>query len=188
MESSTKPIRIGAIVACALALGAGRDFYTRSISPLLQKESEIQRESDAVDERIENARLTIAKTRTLETNADKSRSELERLQDELPAGSPMVSMPALVGEHFTRHGLNAPLIRLNTTREEPKIPGYRRGYWSLAVPIDKDGANIPTLLSTIADLEQQYAFLRVLDFAIRPDPENPDARVGLMNFASVIRK
>ncbi len=187
MEPSKKSIRIGAVVACTLAIAAGRDFYTRSISPLLQKETEIQRESDAVDKRIESARLVIAKTRTLETNADRARSELERLQNELPPGSPMVSMPALVGDHFTRHGLNVPLIRLNTTREEPKIPGYRRGYWSVALPIDKDGANIPTLLTTIADLEQHYAFVRVLDFAIRPDPENPEARLGLMNFAAVIR-
>jgi hypothetical protein len=80
------------------------------------------------------------------------------------------------------------LVRLNTTRDEPNISGCERDFLSVALPIDDAGRNIPNVIAAVADLDQRNPFVRVLDFAIRADPENPARRVGSLNLAALIQK
>jgi hypothetical protein len=188
MELGKKWKRLGAVAVCGLALAASREFYGRSIAPLRQEETETLREIADLRERVESARKTIAEIREQEKDADRIRNELERIENDLPAGSAMVSVPALVSEHFARFGISVPLVRLNRTQDEPSIPGYGRGFWSVALPIDEAGRNIPILLVSVADLDQRNSFVRVLDFSIRPDPETPGGRIGTLNLTAVIRK
>ena len=188
MESGKTAMRLGGLAACALALVAGWGYYAHSIAPLRLREAEISREVGELRVRVADARKTIAGIQAQENDADRVRSELDRLRDELPAGSAMVWLPALLKGHFARAGIAVPVVRLNTTQDEPELPGYGRGYWSAALPIDGAGRNIRTMLAAVADLEEQQPFLRVLDFAIRPDPENPKGRVGLLNLGTLIRK
>lgn len=187
MKPREKWSKLGALATCGLALAAGWEFYNHSIRSLRKQETETLRDADDLRKRVEDAQQTIASIRTQEKDADRIRGELDRLQDILPAGSAMVSLPVLVKEHFARFGIAIPLIRLNTTQDEPRIPGYQRGFWSVALPIDDAGRNTTTMLLAVANLDTENSFIKVLDFAIRPDPENPDGRVGLLNLSAVIR-
>lgn len=188
METSKTAMRLGGLAACALALLAGREYYAQSIAPLRLREMETMRGVEELRERIEDARKTIAEIRAQEKDADRVRVELARLREELPAGAATVALPALVKQHFARNEIAVPLIRLNTTQDEPELPGYEHGYWSAALPIDGEGRNIDAMLAAVAEIEPLHPFLRVLDFAIRPDPENPQGRVGLLNLGTLIRK
>jgi hypothetical protein len=188
MESAKTWSRPGTAGLCGLALVAGWAFYGLAIAPLEQRETAARRDAGDMRKRIEGARQKIKEVRQTEEDTARARGELKRMQDELPAGSAMISAPELVKEHFARSDIPVSLVRLNTTQDEPTIPGYVRGFWSVALPIDKEGRHIAPLLLAVADLDQPHSFFRVLDFAIRPDPENPDGRTGVLNVAAVIPK
>jgi hypothetical protein len=188
MESAMTWTRTGTAGLCGLALAAVWAFHGLAIAPLDQREAAARRDAADLRERIEGARQKIKEVREIEEDTGRTRGELKRLQDELPAGSAMISAPALVKEHFERSGIAVSLVRLNTTQDEPNMPGYVRGFWSVALPIDEPGRTIAPLLLAVAELDQQHSFFRVLDFAIRPDPENPDGRIGVLNVAAVIQK
>lgn len=179
---------LGALAACGLALAGGREFHVRSTVLLRQQEAEILRDVADLSRRIDGAHKTIEEVRTQQKDAEASRIEWERLQDDHPAGSPMVWVPTLVRDQFARSGTAVLLTRLNTIQDEPNLRGYRRGFWSTALPIDEGGRNIPALLQGVADLEQRNPCVRVLDFTIRPDPENPGGRVALLNLTTLIPK
>lgn len=189
MEFTMPSTRVCTVAFCGLALAVGWGFYGLTIAPLMQREAAARRDAADFRERIEGARQKIKEVREIEEDTGRVRGELKRMQDEqLPAGSAMISTPALVKEHFERSGIPVSLVRLNTTQDEPNMPGYVRGFWSVALPIDKEGRHVAPLLLAVAELDQQHSFFRVLDFAIRPDPENQGGRVGLLNVAAVIPK
>lgn len=179
---------LGAVALCALALIAGWQIHNRSTAPLRQQEAEILSDVADLKERIAGARKAFAEIRAQEASMTTIRAELMRLEGERRAGSPIVWVPALVKEHFARSGTAVLLTRLNTTQDMPNLPGYARGFWSTALPIDEAGGNIATITRGVVDLEQQNPCVRVLDFAICPDPEHPSRRVALMNLTVLIRK
>lgn len=187
MESGNASRRCATAACCLVALAAGWGFYGLSIAPLAQQEAETRRIVSDLRERIESARKTINQVRAVEQNGGRIQAELERLQGNLPANSAIVSAPALVREHFARFGIAVSVVRLNTTQDEPAIPGHQRGFWSVALPLDAAGRNIVPLLLAVADLDQEKSGVRVLDFAIRQDPVNPGGRVGLLSFAALVR-
>ena len=113
-ETIRTAMRLGGVAACALALFAGREYYVQSIAPLRLREAATMREAAALSERIENARKTIAGIQAQEKDADRAQSELDRLCGELPAGAARVALPTLASEHFARHGIAVPVVRLNT--------------------------------------------------------------------------
>ena len=188
MASAKASKRRATAACCVVALAAGLGFYWISIAPLTQQETEARRIVSDLRGRIESARITIDQVRAAEQNAGSSQGELERLQGDLPAGLTIISAPTLVREHFARFGIAVSVVRLNTTQNEPDIPGYQRGFWSVALPIDAASRNIVPMLRGVADLDQQNSSVRILDFAIRPDPVTPGGRVGVLNLAGLIPK
>jgi hypothetical protein len=163
-------------------------YRSAFLSPLREKEAVLQRDAANLSERIEKAKKTIAEVRAAEEGAAPIRQQLEKLQEDLPVGSTMVALPALVKAHFARAGVAVRLIRLNTTQNQPDIPGFERGFWSVALPIDENGRNVAKLLMAVTDLDRENPFIRILNFAIRPDPENPRERMASLNVTSLIRK
>jgi hypothetical protein len=188
MESGKKWMRFGALAACGLAVAAAWEFHERMILPLGQREMKTRHEIEELKGQVGHAEAVIAGIRALEKEAPGIRSELVRLQDEVPKGSAMVWLPKLVNEHFGSFGITVPLVRLNVSLPEPGLPGYEHDYWSVALPVDEEGRDIPTLLLAVADLDRANAPVRVLDFSIRPDPENPGGRIGSMNLGAIIPK
>jgi hypothetical protein len=188
MASRKTWVHLGLIATCGLALAVAWEYHGEFIAPLRQREAETQREIADLSERLADARTTMAGIQAQEKDADRVRSELERLREELPKGAAMVALPEMVKGHFAKSGINVPLIRLNTTQDCPDLPGYAHGYWSVALPIGDAGPKVTAMLLAVAELEQRDPFLRVLEFAIRTDPENPGGRMGSLNLGTVIRK
>jgi hypothetical protein len=173
--------RIGGVAVYGLALAVGWTFHGRSIVPLRQIEKDTLAEIVDLRASIKSAKVTIAETRTGEQAARLSMSESQRPKDG-PSGKPAsVWLPALVKEHFTRLGIAEPVVRLNMTEEESAIPGYERAFWFVSLPIDEAGRNIATILLGVADLDQRNPLVRVLDFAVQPDSDDPMRRVATFN-------
>lgn len=171
-----------------LALVAGWWFYRSAIAPQRERESEMRRSVAALKAQIASGRRVIGEIQELETRLTRERRELASERGDLPAGSAMIWLPELVKEHFGRLGITVWLVRLNTTQEQANIPGYDRAFWSVALPVKEKGREVAKLLRAVADLERQNFFIRVLDFVIRPDPENPDGPVASMNLTALVRK
>lgn len=178
---------LGAAAACGLAL-AGWGFYARWTAPLHREAAEITRDVVHLRDQIDAAHKTIAEVHALKKDTEATRSAGVRLQEGYPPGSPMVWVPTLIKDHFARSGTAVLLTRLNTVQDEPNLPGQARGFWSTALPIDEAGGNLAPMIHGVADLELQNPFFTVLDFAIRPDPENPGRRVALLNLTALIPK
>ena len=188
MEPVKTRVYFAAIATCGLILALGSAFDGRFIAPLRQRETETLREVEGFGKRLAEARTTIAAIQAQEDGAERAKSELKRLQDGVPSGAASVAVPALVKESFARFGLEMPLVRLNPTLDEPELPGYGYGHWSVTLPIDETGRNIHSMLLAVSDLDQQNSFVRVLTFHIRPDYDNPGRRVGSLNLGALIRK
>jgi hypothetical protein len=166
------------IAACGLALVVGWAFHARVIAPLKQREAEALRGGAELKSRLDGAQNLIAEVQAEEQNASREPGEMKRLESELPPGSAMFWLPPLVKRHLERAGFADSLVNLSALRDEPRIPGCERSFWSVRLPIDAAGRNVPTLLLAVADLDQQNPFLRVLDFSTRPDPDNRTRRVA----------
>jgi hypothetical protein len=179
--------RLGALAACGFALAAGRESYVRWTAPLRQEEAKILRDMAELGERITGARRAISEVRHQEMDMGSTRSHLKRLQGDYPDGSPMVWVPTLVKDHFARSGNVAPLVRHNTNHHDPEIPGYERGFWFVGLPIEAR-QNISTMVLAAVDLELQNPLLRMLDFAIRPDSDNPAQHLMVINIAVLAPK
>lgn len=179
---------LGTVVACGLALVAGREFYLQETAPLRAQAAKILREVAELSGQIDAAHKAIAEVHAEKKDTEASRSAGERLHDGCPAGPPMVWVPALIKDHFARSGTAVLITRFITIQDEPNLPGQERGFWSTALAIGEAGRNITPVIHGIADLEQQHPYVRVLDFAIRTDPENPGQRVALFNLTALIPK
>ena len=179
---------IGGLLLSAAAAGVAWFSYVQSIAPLRQREREARIAITSLHERLEKARAAIQEVRTLESDAQTVRKQMDLLAKDLPAGSAMIWMPELLKQHFAAFGLHASTVRMNTVREEPDLPGFCRGYWSVGLPLTETSGSAMGSLLAVAEFEQQHPLVKVLDFAIRPDPENPDGRIALLNVAALIRK
>lgn len=187
-ESGNIWMRLCGVAAWVLALAVGWKYHDESMAPLRQREKEVQREIADLKGRIEGAQKVVAESAAREKDGARLKDELERLQKDYPEGSAMVWLPGLVKEHFDRAGITGLLSRLSTTQPEPDLPGHERGFWSMALKIDASGQRLATLLNAATDLDQRNSFVRVVDFSIRTDPENPSGRVGWFNVEALFRR
>ena len=80
------------------------------------------------------------------------------------------------------------VCRLGAVLDVPDLAGYQRIYWAVGVNLPDGSRNIPRLLFAVAEIEEQYPFARVIDFAIRPDPEDPRCRAATVNIAVLVPK
>jgi len=174
---------LGAAAVGVLWLG-----YAHSIEPLLRRDREDRSASAQLREQIARARAEIEAVRALENEAQAVRRQIDQLRRAMPEGSALVWMPEQLKRHFARFGLAGSTVRTNTMREEPDLPGFCRGYWSVGLPLGGSGCSAAGSFLAVAEFEQQHPFVRVLDFAIRPDPENPGGRIALLNVAALIPK
>ena len=94
----------------------------------------------------------------------------------------------MVKEHFKHFGIAVDIVRLNTLRLEDGLPGFKRAYWGVSMPMGNDGNNVTGLLLAVAELEEQNRYLKVLDFAIQPDVENPLLRTAAINIEALVQE
>lgn len=177
----------GMLLGCAAA-GLAWFGYQRSLAPFEQSEREARVATASLRERLEKARVAIQEVRTLEGDAQTVRRQMDQLAMDLPDGPAAVWMPKLIKDHFAAVGLPVSIVRMNTVRAVPELLSFRRGYWSVGLPIGETAHSAVGPLLAVAEFERQHPLVKVLDFAIRPNPENPRRRVALLNVAALIRK
>ena len=180
--------KLGVFAACSTVLAATLVIHASAIPSLREQETKALRNVSALNERIGGAQKTISEILAQEKAAGPVRNELKRLHKAFPEGSATVWLPALTKEHFERFGIATLRIHLNGTEDKPGIPGYERGYWSVILPIDEAGPKPANLFIAVAEIEQRNPFVRVLDFAISPDPKNSGGRVVSLNLSALVPK
>ncbi len=173
-----------------VAVGAGVLWWAggQLIAPYLERERVARSVVAELREKIDAARIAIRDAQNVESAAEAVRWQIERMEQEIPAQSAMVWLPELVKKHFAGFGLSVSIVRMNAVRDEPELPGFSRGYWSVGVPVTEANHNAEGALLAVAEFERQHPFVKVLDFAIRPDPEAPQRRLAVLNVAALIRK
>lgn len=179
---------LGGIVLGIAAAGLAWQSYATSIASFRQQEGNARNAIASLHERLGDARAAIHNVRTQEEQAQQIRAQIATLLQALPEGAAATWMPEVIKQHFAAFGLEASTVRMNAVRAEPDLPNLRRGYWSVGVPLAAGTRRATAPLLAVAEFEQQHSFIKVLDFAIRPDPENPQGQVMLMNVAALIRK
>lgn len=162
--------------------------YARSVESFAVSERNDQAACALLKEQIEGARTAIEEVRKLESDAQAVRRQIDQLAQDIPAGLAATWLPELVKEHFPRFGLPDPIVRMNTFREVPDLSGFRRGYWSVGVPIAEKRPSGAGALLAVAEFEQQHPLVRVLDLVICADPENPERRLAMFNVSALVRK
>ena len=171
-----------------LCLAAAWAFYRQSVVPLQQSERENLSAIADLNERLGMAGETIKDVQAIEQQAARARVALHQLQLEQPAGSAFVWFPERMKQHFPRFGVPVAVTRLGAILDEPELRGFQRIYWAVGLDIEEGNRNVPGLLVAMAELEAEYPFLKVIDFAIRPNPEDPHRRAATVNIAVLVRK
>jgi hypothetical protein len=139
-------------------------------------------------ERIEAALGAMKKVQAIEQQAARARVENQRLKSEQPAGSVLVWLPGRMEEHFSSFGISIAVSRLARVMDEPETPGYQRVYWVLGIPVEERNQKLPNLLFAVADIEDRNPYIKVIDFAIRPEPTDPRRRIATVNIAALVSK
>ncbi len=167
----------GVAVTC-FSLVAGREFYKRSIVPLLEKEPELSREVAELSGRIESAKIELAEIRAKGQVAESTTGEPTRLKHDL-------SVPAVVRNFSSRLGLAVPVLRRTATENSPDVSGYERSSWVVSMPLDPNAQTIASLLRAIGSLDPKGSDLMVRDFTIWPDPEDSTRRRATIHISAV---
>ena len=171
-----------------LALGSAWLFHSQAITPLKLREDEFVRRRAELREHLDSGREKLIAIKESEQKVGEARAALNRLVGGKKADSSMVSFPEEMKEQFSRFGLPSAIIRLITAEEEPDLPGYRKVYWSVGLPIPKTDRNVEGLLQAVADLEERDRYLKVTDFALQPDVVDPSLRTASVSIVILDQK
>ena len=174
----------GVAVTC-FSLVAGREFYKRSIVPLLEKEPELSREVAELSGRIESAKIELAEIRAKGQVAESTSGETTRRKDDFAERLNPLSVPAVVSNFASRLGLAVPVIRRTATENSPDVSGYERSSWVVSVPLDPNAQTIASLLRAMGSLDSRGSDLMVRDFTIWPDPEDSTRRRATIHISAV---
>lgn len=158
------------------------------IEPHLTREKEDQEAITNLHGQIETAAAAIREIRTLEIKSEALRSEIEQLENDLPGQRALLLFPEQMEKTFTRFGVSISAARLNKVGEEASLPGYSRGSWSVTLPLAESAHQIDSALLAVAELERNHPFVKVVDFAIQPDPEVPARHVAAVSLLTLFRK
>lgn len=170
------------------ALGSVWLFSHYAVTPFRLHEEESVRRADELRERLHSAQATLRGIRNPGQELAGESAALTRLFGESTLDSAMIAFPESVRQHFLRFGHSLRVMRLNTIQELPDLPGYQRVYWSVALPVAETDLNLTGLLIAVTELEEQNRFIKVIDFALQPDVEEPGARTVAVNLVTLLPK
>lgn len=178
---------VRATIAASLTAGLAWWMSNELLEPGRRQADELRRNVRGLQEKIARSRAAVQSVRDLEVAAATARMQMEELERRLPRGPVTIWLPELLKKHFARFGVEGTTVRMNTMRAVPDLSGYSRGYWSLGVPIrEGNHSDLGTFLAA-AELEKQHPYVKVVDFAIRPEPEDPKRRIALLNVSVLVR-
>lgn len=162
-------------------------IYTRAVAPLQEAEWSSQQRKVELQTRTAAARATIQAIKIQEQNSARAQAEVNRRYHK-QGGAAVVWFPQRVKEYFDQSGIPNSVTRLNTTRDEPELPGYERTYRAVDIPHEAGAAVLGVLLPAVANIEEVEPTIRVMDVALRPSPEDPRRSTMVLNLSAVVAK
>ena len=169
---------------CAAVVSALLELkWTSALSPdngaMEQKRTELA-------EFLRKTRASIPQLRETGAESEQAFGELRALYAEHPESAPTVWFPERIKECLDPFGRAESVVRLNTVTDEDRLPGYRRAYWSIGIPVASGPFATTKLLTMIAAIEEQNRYVRLVDFALRADVEDPNQQTALLNVAAIL--
>lgn len=176
------------VVTGGAILGAAWTFHSHAIIPLRLSAKESRDKLAALREQIDAARQATVEVKDLEQAVADANNKMKRWLGQRADSPVMAAFPDSLKEHFSRFGLQTTMIRLGGSVDEPALPGYKRVYWTMAVPVAERDRTVTGLLLAVAELEQHDRFIKVIDFSLQRDPEDERMRVANINVATLAPK
>ena len=175
--------------ACALGLALlSAVVQAPSILSLRQRNDDLRRRLPNLRQAIDSAERTLKQVRELEQQTAQARADIQQLFGEHHGESALVWFPNHLREHLDHFGIHEAMIRLNTVRNDETLTGYRRAYWGVGMPVENGTKDLTQLLYAAAELEEKDRFVKVLDFAVRPDAEDPQRRTVAINLMALVHE
>ena len=169
------------VLLCGTALASAWLFQSQVLAPLKLRDEAFTRKRTELQENLTSAHDQLVAIKESEVKVGEARATLNRLLGEHREASTLVSFPNEMVEYFSRFGFSSALVRMVTAREERELPGYQRLYWSIGLAIPKTDRNAEGLLLAVAEIEQQARYIKVIDFALQADAEDPSLRTASIN-------
>lgn len=170
------------LLAAGIVAALAQQYW---LAPFAVRERQMRQEMADLATRAEHARAAVKMVQDLEQESAAARVAFQRWQSELPKGSAIVWLPPRIKEHFARFGLPVPVARLNATLPEPGLPRLKRSFWAVEIPLAHPLKDTTAALLAVAELDQQDALVRVLDFAVRPDSRKTGRQVATLNLSVI---
>jgi len=161
-------------------------IYTKSVIPLQARKQATQSQVAEVRQTLAAARATMQEVAAQQQEVARVRSALDQLHRDR-RGPAVVWFPERIKAHFQRFGLPQAVTRLNTALDEPELPGYQRIYWAVEVPIPETAKDLKGVLRAVGTMESAEATVRVIDLAIRSEPEKA-RQVAVINISVLVRE
>jgi len=182
-----RPVILRRVLMAGVALGSACLLYSYSIVPLRLQENEFVHRQSELRKNLDSARAQLVAIKDSDQQAADARAVLNRMTGE-KAGDEMVSFPEEVRQYFSQFGLPSAAVRFVTAQDEPGLPGYRKIYWAVGLPIPKTDRNAEGLLLATAGFAQQERYIKVIDFSVQPDVFDPSLRTASINLVTLSKK
>jgi hypothetical protein len=176
------------LLAGTLATVGPWTAYTDRVVPLREGERRDRKHVADLHRQMGDSRMEIEKVRARQDNAAKARAELDRTAVEIPEGQPLVWVPGLVQDHFSRFGFSNPVTRQNLALKDPHQPGYQRIFWCAALPLQGAPKEVGALLTAVAEFEQANPIIRVVDLVILSASDETSQRSAAVTFSTLVRE
>ena len=163
-------------------------LMAEGIRPLRKRDRANQEKTAELRNEAAAARRTIQDVQDKERETAPVQAEFERWSRERPADSAVVWFPERISAHFKRFAVATAATRLNTILEDPDLPGFQRSFWAVELPLGAGVGEISKVLLAVSELERAERHVRVIDFAIRPAAENPQAQTAVLNCSTLARE
>lgn len=170
------------------AVAVGWWLYAQRIAPLQRSETAARAAIAELGVRTDETRVSLKAVKDLQQQTGGIRAELQRLHGDIAADSAIAWFPQRLKTHFAGFGLPGGATRMVNTQDEPDLPGYRRSYWAVALPIKGGNRTIDALLLAIEGLEREAPFVKVVDCVIQPDQEDPGQYTASMQLSALVQK
>lgn len=157
-------------------------------SPVRTHERSSRKEIAVLADEIAEARGAIQAIQAREPLVAKARAEFARDREERPASQTLVWFPGLINRHFRQFGLAAPSTRQTVERNDARLPGVVRSYWTTELPLADHPEGIVRLLDALTDFEKAEPAARVIELAIGPGAGEPGQRRATIAFSLFARE
>jgi len=162
-------------------------IYRLFVAPLREREWQIRTATTDLGNRILAARKLKNEIQELEDKAAKANAEIRRSEAGLPTNPQIVWVPQRVRLHFGRFGFSQFATSVQSTEDEPALPGYQRLNWSVVVPLENVTKQIGNLLLAVAELEDAERTIRIRDIAIPRGVDESNQNMATVTFSTLER-